>query len=199
MDNLGLVLEGEAEYGAVPVLLKAAGAAAAGRAVFRGQGVHCSIETLVRSKLLSYTRAQILRGHSKVLVVIDREKRNDCPGQFAQRVQGELIAQLQAKYGYQGNPPVSVICADRSLENWLVTDPVGVRKHAYVQRDISKRVGSNADGLDALSLIQWAYGPKRYYHRSRDAAHLAARVRVRRQEVRQRSKSLDKLLREAGV
>lgn len=197
--TLGLVVEGEAEYRALPLLLKAAGATPGGRTAFRGQGVQCSIETLVRSKLLSHTRAQILRRPSKVLVVIDREKRGDCPGAFAQRIHKELVAQLQTSYGYTGNPPVSVVCVDRSLENWLIADPEGIGTHAYIERDISKRVGARADGRDAVSIMQWAYGARRYYHKSKDAPHLAAKVRVGRRDVRNRSHSLDKFLREAGV
>jgi len=197
--SLGLVLEGEADYAAVPVLLRRAGAAPGRGAVFKGQGVECAIPTLVQKKLVPHTRAQILKGHSKVLVIIDRETRNDCPGDFAQRVQAELVRQLDASYGYRGTPPVSVVCADRTLENWLLADPRGIRSHAYIQRDITRRAGANVDGLDALSIMRWAYGSGRAYDKTRDAAALATRVRVERREVRQRSKSLDKLLREAGV
>jgi hypothetical protein len=60
-------------------------------------------------------------------------------------------------------------------------------------------VGQNADGLDAIEIIQWAYGSRRYYDKRRDAPQLAAKVRTNRRDVRQRSKSLHKLLREAGV
>jgi hypothetical protein len=197
--TLGLVVEGEADYGAIPLLLKTAGATVGRGMVFRGQSVGCSVEMLVRRKLLSHTRAQILKGYSKVLVIVDREDRNDCPGEFAQRVQNELVGQLQANYNYPGTPPVSVVCADRCLENWLIADPEGIGEHSYIQKDISRRVGNNADSKDAVGILHWAYGPRRFYDKSRDASQIAARVRTDRGEVRKRSKSLDKLLREACV
>jgi hypothetical protein len=199
MASLGLVVEGEADFAAIPVLLKRAGASPGHASIFRGQGVQCAIPTLVQEKLLPHTRVQVLKGYRKILVIIDRETRGDCPGDFAQRVQAELVCQLQAGYGYGGNPPVSVVCADRKLENWLIADPQGILGHAYIRRSIARRVGKNADSRDAVSIIRWAFGPQRHYHKTSDAPALAARVRVERNDVRKRSKSLDKLLREAGV
>jgi len=148
---------------------------------------------------LPHTAAQIMKRPSKVIVIIDREARSDCPGDFAARVHAELVSQLQASSSYQGSPPVSVICADRSLENWLVADPSGLRQHAYIVRDVRNRVGRNADSQDAVAMIKWAYGSRRSYEKARDAPRLAVKVRTFRNDVRQRSKSLDKLLREAGV
>lgn len=196
--SVGLVVEGQADYGAVPLLLGRAGVAAGLPIVFRGQGLECPISTLVQKKLLSPTRAQLVRGHSKVLVIIDRETRTDCPPGLARAVEAELVRQLRAAYGYPRRPPVSVVCPDRTLENWLIADPEGIGTHVYMEKDIRRRVGSNADGRDAVAIVQWAYGSRRY-HKARDAPALAARVRVERADVRQRSRSLRKLLREAGV
>lgn len=184
---------------AIPVLLRTAGAAVGQKVVFRGQPTQASIPVFVEKKLLPATRAVTLRPHSKVLVVVDREDRPDCPGAFAQSVRAELIRQLQAKHGYSGVPPIAVVCADRKLENWLLADPHSVHGHAYIRKDMRRRVGANADGLDAVQMLQWAYGRRRHYQKTKDAPALAARVRASRQDVRQRSKSLDKLLREAGV
>lgn len=195
---LALVVEGESDYHAVPLLLKMAGASVGLRLTFRGQGVASPLESFVGKKLLRFTRAAILARPSKVVVVIDREARNDCPGEFAQRVEIELKRRLCSE-GYSGDPPVSVVCADRSLENWLIADPEGIRRHAYIERGIASRVGNNADGHDAVGILNWAYGPGRRYQKTKDAPALAARVRVREQDVRRRSKSLCKLLREAGV
>lgn len=199
MARLGLVVEGESEYFAIPILLQKAGASPGQKVVFRGQGTQSPIPILVQKRLLPATRALTLRSHSKVLVVIDREDRPDCPGDFAQRVCSELVRQLESTYGYRGTPPIVVVVADRTLENWLIADPQGIRQHAYISRDIARRVGSNADGLDAIRILQWAYRPGKYYHKTKDGPALAARVRVLQQGVRRCSKSLDKLLREAGA
>jgi len=199
MSSLGLVVEGEAEHGAVPTLLRRAGATPGDPIVFHGQAVGCDVVVLVERRLLSPTKAALLKGYSKVLVILDRETREDCPGQFAQCVLAELVRRLASDPRYQGHPPVCVICADRTLENWLVSDPEGLRSHGYIERDVSRRVGANADGRNAVEIIEWAYRANSRYHKRRDAPALAAKVRVERRDVRQRSKSLDKLLREAGV
>lgn len=194
-----MVVEGQAEYGAVPALLRKAGARPGTPIVFRGQALGCPVRVLVQRKLLSPTRAAVLRGYSKVVVILDRETRKDCPGQFAQCVLAELVRQLRSDFSYEGHPPVCVVCADRSLENWLVSDPQGLADHAYIEKDISGRVGANADGDDAVEIIKWAYRGNSRYDKRRDAPSLAAKVRVEQADVRGRSKSLDKLLREAGV
>jgi hypothetical protein len=194
-----LVVEGEAEHGAIPALLRRAGASPGAPIVFRGQALGCDVSVLVQRKLLSPTRAAVLKNHSKVLVILDRETRENCPGEFACSVLAELVRQLRSNFGYEGQPPVCVICADRSLENWLISDPEGLATHAYIDKDILGRVGANADGRNAVEIIKWAYRANSRYHKRRDAPSLAAKVRVEEQDVRRRSKSLDKLLREAGV
>jgi len=199
MSSVGLVVEGEAEHRAVPVLLRRAGASPGAPIVFRGQALGCDVSVLVQRKLLSPTRTALLKDYSKVLVIVDRETREDCPGEFARCVLAELVRQLRSNFGYEGHPPLSVICADRSLENWLISDPEGLATHAYIEKDVSRRVGANADGRDAVEIIEWAYRANSRYHKRRDAPALAAKVRVQQPEVRVRSKSLDKLLREAGV
>jgi len=105
MVSLGLVVEGEADYATIPVLLRRAGATPGRASIFRGQGVQCDIPTLVQKRLLAHTRVQLLKGYRKILVIIDREMRQDCPGDLAQRVQAELVGQMEANYGYGGSPP----------------------------------------------------------------------------------------------
>jgi hypothetical protein len=50
-----------------------------------------------------------------------------------------------------------------------------------------------------VAIIKWAFRSGSHYHKARDAPRLATKVRIRQQEVRNRSRSLDKLLRTAGA
>ena len=197
---ISLVVEGDSDLGALPVILRNANIAVASNPIqFGGQPVQCSVSILVERILLPKVRIATLRSASRVLVVLDREARPDCPGDFANEVERELVEHL-VRQGYNHQPPITVICVDRCLENWLLADPAGLAKHAYISRSPASKVGNNADGVhDAQAVIRWAYRKGSQYHKRRDAPGLAAKIRVLRPEVRKRSKSLDKFLREAGV
>lgn len=200
MAGIGLVVEGEADLGAIPVLLRNARVDVGQRPIqCGGQPVACPVPRFVERILLSRVRIALLRSPSLVLVIVDRESRPDCPGDFASQVQSELIRQLGA-LGYTGRPPITVVCADRCLENWLLADPAGLQRHAYIQKSPASRVKNNADSVqDAQAVIRWAYRKGSQYHKRRDAPALASNIRVLDPSVRRRSRSLDKLLRVAGV
>ena len=197
---ISLVVEGDSDLGALPVILRNAKIAVARNPIqFGGQPVECSVPVLVERVLLSKVRIASLKSTTRVIVVLDRESRPDCPGDFASRVETELLAQL-APFGNPRQPPITVICADRCLENWLLADPAGLAKHAYIAKSPASKVGNNADGVqDAQAVIRWAYRKGSKYHKRRDAPGLAEKVRVLDPAVRRRSKSLDKFLRVAGV
>jgi hypothetical protein len=194
---LALIVEGESDYEAIPILLRNAGLSVASVMQIGGQSIDCDMYTLVKGRLLGKVQLTLLRQPSKVLVVLDRESRNACPGEFAGDVQNELVRQLGN--GYRGTPRIVVVCADRTLENWLLADPDGIGKHNYIARDCRNRIRNNADGVNAEALLKWAYAKGRSYHKRRDAPDLALRVRSGSASVRRRSKSLDKLLREASA
>ena len=197
--SIGLVVEGKSAIGAVPVLLRSAGLDVGRALQFPGQPVDCSVSTLVQKVLLPRVRIAVLKPYTRILVVLDRESRPDCPGDFAIRVRQEIISQLAASFGYEGQPAVLVVVANRCLENWLIADPDGLLGHSYIRRSIRTRVGASADERDAIHIINYAYPNGRVYHKTRDAAGLAAKVRVCDPDVRKRSRSLDKLLKEAGL
>jgi hypothetical protein len=196
---LALVVEGESDVGAIPILLRTAGAKVGAVIKTGGQATECTLPTLVEKYLLKPVRAAILKDPEKVIVVLDREDRTTCPGQFATAVLQEIQSQLASQFGYMGTPAVVVVCADRKLENWLIADPAGLARHAHIRHDCATRVGAVADGKDALSILRWAYKKGTTYHKRRDAPALAKQVRTSSTQVRRRSKSLDKLLREAGA
>ena len=141
----------------------------------------------------------VLKNVSLIIVVFDREKRERCPGICAQDMKHTIIETMRNRYNYMGSPPISVVCADRQLENWIIADPKGIFTHNYIIKDLSRAVGSKADGKDALTLLKRAYQTGRHYHKRMDAPKLACKVRTMQPDVRLRSHSLDKLLRECGV
>lgn len=199
---IGLVVEGEADFAAIPILLRSAGIRVAGPAHFGGQPTDCEpgkFQYFVQKAIVPIVRIMCLKGVSLVAVVIDREDRPQCPGNFAQDVLQVIVRTMKAEWRYDGSPRIAVISADRNLENWLIADPKGILVHNYIRRDLSRQVGRNADGKDAIALLEQAFPPARRYHKRMDAPALAAKVRPMQPDVRRRSHSLDKLLRECGV
>lgn len=199
---IGLVVEGESAIGAIPQLLRDSGTRLVRPIKFNGQPEQCNddmFREFIQHKIVPPVRAMVLKNVSLIIVILDREHRDQCPGILAQDIKGVIVGIMETQYCYTGSPPISVVCADRKLENWLIADPKGILTHNYIARDLSSVVGSKADGKDAIALLKRAYKPGQYYHKRRDAPRLAYRVRTMQPDVRRRSYSLDKLLRECGV
>ncbi len=199
---IGLVVEGESEISAVPQLLRDSRVRLARPMKFGGQPEQCNddiFHEFIQHKIIPPIRAMVLKNVSLVIVIIDRETRECCPGTFAQDIKQTIIGMMQTRYHYVGSPPISVVCADRKLENWLIADPKGILTHNYIVKDLSRVVGVKVDGKDGETLLKGAYKPGRYYHKRMDAPKLASKVRTMRPDVRLRSHSLDKLLRECGT
>ena len=199
---VGLIVEGESEIGAIPQLLRDSGARFLRPVKFNGQPTQCDdqqFRQFIQGRIVPHVRAMVLRNTSLIVVIVDREQQEQCPGAMAQDIRDTIVRTMMARYGYTGSPPISAVCADRTLENWLVADPRGILAHNNIVRDVSRAVGSNADGKDGQALLRRAYGPRQHYHKAMDAPQLASRVDAMRPDVRARSRSLDKLLRECGV
>jgi len=199
---VGLVVEGESEIGAIPQLLRDSRARLARPIKFGGQPEQCNNDVFrefIQHKIIPSVRAMVLKHVSLIVVVLDREQRNQCPGILAQDIKEAIVEIMGVRYHYTGSPPISVVCADRKLENWLIADPKGILAHKYIVKDLSRAVGSKADGKDAITLLKHAYQPGRHYHKHMHAPKLASKVRAMQADVRSRSHSLDKLLRECGV
>ncbi len=199
---VAIVVEGESAVASVPQLLRDSGVRMIqpvkfdGQPVVRNKSVFCEF---VQRKIVPVVRAVSLKQVRLVLLIIDLEDRQDCPGMFADFVRQTVVNAMVKKYGYTKSPPIVVICANRKLENWLIADPEGLCSHNYVTRNFSRQVKGNADTKDAIRIINSVYPHGRSYDKFTDAPRLAACVRTMLPEVRRRSHSLDKLLRECGV
>lgn len=193
---IALVVEGEAEYGALPILVRNAGGRTVNPFVFRGQS-DCALPRLAKERIAPKVRLAIYRDVAKVIVVLDRERRPECPGGVAAAIAIAIREVLRQQCGYAGLPPIVVVCADRSTENWLLADAEGLAGCNLLARRPSVGSRTNVDGRDASQALKNACRPGRSYHKRRDAPILAARVRVTDASVLQRSRSLRKFLKEA--
>lgn len=197
-----VVAEGPSGRAAVSVLLNTANINLMRALQFDSQPVEASLEIFAQ-RICWRVHLACLKRPSKVIVVVDKETRDACPGEIAGSLEAALVDKLTQDYGYTGSPRVAVVVSDTSLENWFLADPESLLTYANLddskKRSLGNKVGPKADGKHAYRILQSAYRRGRFYHKTRDAAHLAQKVRVLREDVRRRSKSLDKLLRTAGV
>jgi hypothetical protein len=90
-----------------------------------------------------------------IVVLLDREDRQECPGQLA----GEILDNLEIPPGCFG----FVVIKDRMFENWLVADVATLRKfpgrYALSAADERRIVPDGADKLDALRIMKGITSP----------------------------------------
>lgn len=90
------------------------------------------------------------RRSDMIIVLLDREQQQDCPGEIAERLEAEFKRFLDT--------PVRVALKDRMYENWLVSDLEAIKsqpKRFVVENAVEKRVSPNkADSIDGLAELK---------------------------------------------
>ena len=93
-----------------------------------------------------------------IVVLIDRETRDECPGDVASAIRGEIQRYATSQ--------ICVVLKDRMYENWLVADVSSLaRMRARFNITRGRRVQiepNRADGIDALELLRLAAKKKAY-------------------------------------
>ena len=183
---VGLVVEGQTEFAALPAMLQRLGVKPTRPSNFSGQFQDAPVRKLVEKRLLHHVKAQIVKGPDLVIVVLDRENRPESARAFEKAVRDEITKQLDNPT----RPRVEVVVCDRTFENWLIADPKGIHKSEYITRDLSAKVVCHGDGKDALALIKNAFRRRKAYNKGPHGAKLSVFVRVGSPRVHLCSKSL---------
>jgi len=135
----------------------------------------------------------LARGAQKVLVLLDREQRNECPGEFARQIAAAIIMCVGA--GAQ----VEVVVKDRAYENWAIADLDALRAlpgRFAVSKATANAVEKNkADQVDALVLLKRCAIDKSY---DKVADSKAIMARAKAQKIASHSRSFRKFMRAAG-
>lgn len=138
------------------------------------------------------SRVKILcnRGVDKIVVAIDLEDLNECPGVRAISVQNACL-----ELGYKN---VEVVIKNRKFENWLIADIENLKgiKSYTVSTALEAKL-QNADSIkDAVQELHQIKGKNKYYHKTKDATALAKNISPER--MAQCSRSFRKFLKILG-
>ena len=114
-------------------------------------------------------RQAFARSADLAVVLLDREMRSECPGEFA----AEILAGLRDKVE---DGDVAVVVKNRMFENWLIADLGALKKQRgryAVSKAAAKKVESNkADNVDATPLLKQCC--KSDYRKVQDAKKILA-------------------------
>lgn len=169
--RIGLVVDGQSEVAALPNLYPRL-EAETGHQFLRP--VLAPIQPLAPPAAIARacgTRVSQLarRGADRVLVLVDREGRPECPGVLALEIQGRLPQAVTT----------TVVIKNRTFENWLIADVQALLQQPGrfdVSAGMRSRIEPNhADSADALRLLQRA-AIRTAYNKVQDSQRTLARA-----------------------
>jgi len=132
------------------------------------------------------------RGATLIVVLIDREDRQECPPEFANQLKRAF-----AKLGYDD---IHVVVKNRTFENWLIADLEALKQlrgrfkvTKTFERTVSPNIADNV--VDAEALLNTIV-VKQKYHKRRDATRIMAVQEIR--NMAKNSRSFRRFLRVVG-
>lgn len=169
--KIGIVVEGKAESQALKLLtrrIKIEGVQLLAPAYADMQPK--SAPDQIAGKAIKQVNIRRARGADLILVLIDREDREECPPEFAR--------QLEQAFKRLGYDDIRVVVKNRTFENWLIADINALKKLTgifNVTKTFERTVSPNkADNVgDAKALVN-KIAVKHGYRKGRDDARITA-------------------------
>lgn len=123
-----------------------------------------------------------VRRVDRVVLLVDREDRPECPGVLAEQIRERIQPQAPV--------PVLVVIKDKAFENWLVSDIdaiLGMRARFALSNQVINSIQPNkADHVDAYSVLRSA-AIHRTYDKVKDAGRILDHADVLRMAANSRS------------
>lgn len=194
--KIGLIVEGDAEYHALPNLLPRV---ASPHTILRP--LRCPVDPKSPPALIAHVAATksfpilIAKGVDLIVLLLDKENRPECTIELVQEIEREARSRLDEKVDLR------VVLKVTKLENWLVADPLvlldlpGLFEREHAER-IEKQVAGRADAVDAYDLLKKCSPPKRAYDKKKGAIEICKKLDPER--ARKNSRSFRKLLKTLG-
>lgn len=190
--RVAIVGEGETEYFCAPKLLGRLGHTIVHQAEIGGCAVNW--ELTIRAKVLPQVQVAALKKPDKILVFLDRENRDQCCGELANKALDMLNDGLREQ---NLTTDVGLIISDKQFESIVMADYELVDTLPILARAVSQDFGDRLDGKNPKAILDRALKPGCCYHKIREGRHLASKMRMRDQMVQERSRALRKLIKEA--
>jgi hypothetical protein len=117
------------------------------------------------------SRLKILGQVNRILLLIDLENLDACPGERAQ-----TLEQAVAKMGYHN---VQVVIKNRKFENWLIADCEALKQLNLFKptQSFIKQVTGKADTVaDAVGLLSSIKTDKKSFHKTNDGTAIAKKA-----------------------
>lgn len=189
--RIGIVVDGDSEFGALPALYESLRSATGHtflnpiKAPLQPMAPYPVIARAARKSVEQLMQ----RGADRILVLVDRETRHECPPLLAQSIQVEVIA----------GADVFVVVKDRTFENWLIADLSALRSQNAkynISVTTERAVRNKADTVDALPLLKRCLRPGMTYHKVQDARRIMDRADIA--EIARHSRSFRRFLASSG-
>jgi hypothetical protein len=194
--RVAIIGEGQTEYYCIPKIAGRCGHIVVGTALIRMVSSDFDWEKLFELRIVPLVMAMLTKSPDKIIIVLDREDRAECPGELAQR--GLLVIQAKCSY-YLGACGLAVVISNKTFECLLFADYALVDRLPILRAPVSHNFPPATEGKGVLSWIKGVLRPGAAYHKIRDGMYLAKHMEYERSEVQARSRSLLKLVRELGV
>lgn len=194
--RIGLLVDGRAEYEALPHLLERLHT---GNTILQ-RPLLCDIQphaSPAQMALAASKKFPILldRGADLIVILIDKETRQDCTGELVRAVEREASERLSR---LDPEARAQVVFKVSCLENWLAADPEALREltglFERIER-IERQVANRADSVNALELLR-SCSRQKSYDKLRGA--LAICKKLDPQRAAANSRSFRKLLKTLG-
>jgi hypothetical protein len=195
--KIGLLVDGLAEYHALPKLLPRLESPHQ----VLSQPLKCDIQpfsTPAQMALAASKKFQILlaKGAESIVVLIDKETRPDCTVELVRAVEREARTRLREM---SAAVDLQVVLKVSMFENWLIADPdalAGLTGLFENVERVEKQVKGRADSADALVLLK-ACSRERVYDKVKGAMAICPRLDPAR--AGGNSRSFRKFLKTLGV
>jgi len=172
---VGIIVDGQGEVQALPLLLVRIGSP---HTIL--QPVLSDVQPLaplaqIALRVAKRVRLLHAKGAERIVLLLDRESRNGCPGALA----SALSVLIADRAGLPADV-ILVVIKDRTFENWLIADPDALRScsglfepsHRF-ERHIAP---DRADHVEALGLLKAWTAKGQSYHKIKAACAICSRL-----------------------
>jgi hypothetical protein len=152
--KIGLIVDGDAEFRSLPHLIPKISTP---HVIFHNPlrvPVHGAMPPgQIAAQVVSRVKIFSARGANKVIIALDREDSETCPGVLAQ-----TIAAACARACSRPGIVVEVLIKDRMFENWLIADVTALekfpRRFGITEKFRRAVVPNKADAVPALRMLE---------------------------------------------